>query len=195
MKKDYFEIILGLIAFVLFSITFFKNVFLFKPQIETKPVELQSVEISPVEEEEEIYFFEEEDYEIPVIHLNNYYHLTFEEQELLQQIAMAEARGEDAIGQALVMRAVINRYEMNNSSIREEIFKDGQFYVIGFGHYVPNDENNKALAMVLDGWNETMLETEEEWDRTKKVFYFGADGYPVYGEHAFRYGGHWFSVR
>ena len=120
--------------------------------------------------------------------------LTFEEQDLLERVAMAEAEGEDTVGKALVMLAVLNRAEILNMPIGEVIYAPSQFCTDRM-YIQPTDDCHEALAMVMDGWNETMLETEEDWDRTKRVFYFGRDEYPRYGEPAFKYGGHYFSVR
>jgi len=120
--------------------------------------------------------------------------LTYEDMDLLERVAMAEAEGEDSIGKALVMLTVLNRSAERGLPIGEVIYAPSQYCVSRMG-IDPTDDCHEALAMVMDGWNETMLETEEEWDRTKRIFYFGADGYPAYGEPAFHYGGHWFSVR
>ena len=119
--------------------------------------------------------------EVPLIRTSQYVNLTFEEMDMLQQIAMIEARGEDAKGQALVMMVVLNRSKKDNQSIREVIFREGQFSTYGFGTYIPNEENNKALAMILDGW-----------DESNGALFFCADGYNG-REPLFQYGGHYFS--
>ena len=132
-------------------------------------------------DEEVIYCFPEEEYKVPVIHLSSYYSLSFEEMDLLQQLAMVEARGEDAIGQALVMRVVINRAMKHNKSIEEIIYAQGQFSTYGIGSYTPNENNNEAIGLIVDGW-----------DESEGALYFCADGYNG-KEPLFQYGGHYFS--
>lgn len=132
-------------------------------------------------DEEIIYYFAEEDYEVPIIRRSSYYSLTFEEMDLLQQLAMIEARGEDAIGQALVMRVVINRAIKWNKSIEEIIFAQGQFSTYGMGSYTPNENNNEAIGLIVDGW-----------DESEGALYFCADGYNG-KEPLFQHGGHYFS--
>lgn len=132
-------------------------------------------------DEEIIYYFPEEEYIIPLIHLSSYYSLTFKEMDLLQQLAMEEARGEDAKGQALVMRVVINRAIKWNKSIEEIIYATGQFSTYGIGSYVPSEANNEAIGMIVDGW-----------DESEGALYFCADGYNG-NEPLFKYGGHYFS--
>lgn len=132
--------------------------------------------------------------EVPAIRTSEFLNLTFEEMDMLERVAMAEAEGEDSIGKALVMLTVLNRSELSGMPIGEVIYAPNQFCTTRMG-ITPTDDCHEALAMVMDGWNETYLETDEEWDRTKRVFYFGANGYSQYGEPAFQYGGHYFSVR
>lgn len=129
----------------------------------------------------EIYQFPEEEYKVPIIRMCVYYPLTFREMDLLQQLAMEEARGEDAKGQALVMRVVINRAIKWNKSIEEIIYATGQFSTYGIGSYVPNEANNEAIGMIVDGW-----------DESEGALYFCADGYNG-KEPLFKYGGHYFS--
>lgn len=131
--------------------------------------------------EEIIYYFAEEDYEVPIIRRSSYYSLTFEEMDLLQQLAMIEARGEDAKGQALVMRVVINRAIKWNKSIEEIIYATGQFSTYGMGSHTPNENNNEAIGLIVDGW-----------DESEGALYFCADGYNG-KEPLFQYGGHYFS--
>ena len=119
--------------------------------------------------------------EVPTIRTSAYVNLTFEDMELLQQIAMIEARGEDAVGQALVMRVVLNRSQKNNMSIRDVIYAPGQFSTFGLGTYIPNDNCNEALEMILNGW-----------DESQGAIYFCADGYNG-KEPLFKHGGHYFS--
>ena len=136
--------------------------------------------------------------EVPLIRTTEFVNLTFEEMAFLQQVAMAESRGEDAYGQALVMRTMLVRSYRTGMSLKEVFYAKGQFSTVNdpmFGHYIPNENNNKALGMILDGWTEKDLPIDTEWDKTKEVYYFGANGYPNYGEKAFQWGGHYFCVR
>lgn len=132
--------------------------------------------------------------EVPLVRTTEFVNLTFEEMDFLQQIAMAESRGEDEVGQALVMLTVLNRSERTGKSIFQVFYARGQFTTVNdpnFGYYVPNENCNKALAMILDGWDET--DFDPNWDTTKKVYYFGV-GVPAYGDKGFRYGGHFFNT-
>ena len=136
--------------------------------------------------------------DVPFVRTTEFVNLTFEEMAFLQQIAMAEARGEDAYGQALVMRTVLNRSYATGKSIQQVFYAPGQFTTVNdpmFGYYEPNEANNQAIGMIIDGWTEKDLQTEYEWDTDKEIYYFGANGYPNYGERAFRYGGHYFCVK
>ena len=136
--------------------------------------------------------------EVPLIRTTQFVNLTFDEMAFLQQIAMAEARGEDAYGQALVMRTVLIRSFRTGKSIKEVFYAPGQFTTVNdpmFGHYEPNEANNQAIGMIIDGWTEKDLPVDTEWDTTKDLYYFAAGGYPRYGEHAFQWGGHYFCVK
>lgn len=128
--------------------------------------------------------------DVPLIRTTEYVNLTFEEMELLERIAMAEAEGEDTIGKALVMMTVLNRSRRDGESIYVVIYKDGQ-YCIERMNIEPTDDCHEALAMVMDGWNESMLECNEHKDM--KIYYFTNQGYSQYGEPMFQYGGHYFS--
>lgn len=116
--------------------------------------------------------------------------LTYEEQCLLLDIAMAEAEGEDTIGKALVMITVLNRVNEYDSSIGEIIYAPHQFATYRMG-IQPSDDCYEALEMVINGWNEYQI--PGDWDHSKKIRWFCADGYSIYGEPMFRYGGHSFS--
>lgn len=127
-----------------------------------------------------------EEIEIPEIHFAMYepdelfLNLTFEEQELLEQIAMAEAKGEGSKGMALVMCVVLNRSEKDGKSIEEVIFASGQFYTAGMEP--GSDACHEALAMVMDGW-----------DESQGALFFNRDGYCAGREPLFKYGNHYFS--
>lgn len=117
--------------------------------------------------------------------------LTFEEQDLLERVAMAEAEGEDTIGKALVMLAVLNRAKILDMPIGEVIYAPSQFCTDRM-YIQPTDDCHEALAMVMDGWTEWELEREEGFDEYIPVRWFSAGGYPRYGQHCFKYGGHYF---
>ena len=158
-------------------------------------VEVRYVEVAP-EIPAEVSKVQGEQFivEVPVIRTSGFLNLTYEDQDLLERVAMAEAEGEDSVGKALVMLTVLNRVEATGGTIGGVIYAPHQFAVSRMD-ITPSDDCHEALAMVMDGWNETYLDTEQEWDRTKRIYYFGADGYSQYGEPAFQYGGHYFSVR
>lgn len=146
----------------------------------TKPI--NEPEIIVVEETEpNMIIIPENTDEIPVIKMSNYYCLSFEEQNMLERLAMAEARGEDSKGKALVMRVAINRALNSGKSIEEVIYKPGAFYTAGM-YLIPDDDCHEALAMINEGW-----------DESQGALYFSAHGYSKYGEPLFQYGGHYFS--
>ena len=128
----------------------------------------------------------EDPIEIPEIHFAMYepeplfLNLTFEEQELLEQIAMAEAKGEGSKGMALVMCVVLNRSARDGKSIEDVIYAPGQFYTAGME---PGSEAcHEALAMVMDGW-----------DESEGALFFNKYGYRAGREALFQYGNHYFS--
>lgn len=107
--------------------------------------------------------------------------LTFEEMDLLEQIAMAEAKGEGSKGMALVMRVVLNRSLRDKQSIAEVIYSPGQFYIEGMEP--GNDACHEALGMVIDGW-----------DESEGACYFQKYEYSPWGTvELFKYGNHYFS--
>lgn len=124
--------------------------------------------------------------EIPEIHYAAYepdelfLNLTFEEMELLEQVAMAEAKGEGSKGMALVMCVVLNRSAKDGQSIREVIYRPGQFYTDGMEP--GSDACHEALAMVMDGW-----------DESEGALFFNRDGYRAGREPLFKYGNHYFT--
>ncbi len=116
--------------------------------------------------------------------------LTYEEQCLLLDVAMAEAEGEDSVGKALVMITVLNRTDYFGAAIPEIIYAPGQFATGRMG-IQPGEDCYEALGMVVDGWDESWI--EGDWDHSMKILWFSNDGYPAYGEPMFQYGGHYFS--
>ena len=118
--------------------------------------------------------------EVPLIRTSQYVNLTFEEMDLLEQIAMAEAKGEGSKGMAYVMRVVLNRSLKDGMSIHDVIYRPGQFYTAGMEP--GNDECHEALAMVMDGW-----------DESQGALFFNRGGYRNGKEALFQYGNHYFS--
>ena len=110
------------------------------------------------------------------------YNFTEREKDLLMRLSVAEAGNQGVIGQALVMRVVLNRLEDGRygDSIEEIIFAEGQFYDEGMPA-TPNDNAYIALRLVESGW-----------DISDGALYFSADGYngPV---PLFKYKAHYFS--
>lgn len=107
--------------------------------------------------------------------------LTPEDEELLMQIAMAEAGNQGVIGKMIVMRCVLNRCEINNASVRSIIYAPNQFYTAGMGGW--DEECELALLLVASGW-----------DGSKGAVFFCNQGYnDCAAEPLFRYRGHWFS--
>lgn len=118
---------------------------------------------------------------IPLIRESTFVNLTYEEQDLLERVAMAEAEGEDSKGKALVMRVVLNRSLEYGMPIGEVIYSPNQFATSRMG-IDPTEDCHEALAMVMDGW-----------DESQGALYFCNSGYPKYGEPLFQHGGHYFS--
>lgn len=146
--------------------------------------EIEYIEIPMVEEEQAFS-------EVPLIRTSAYVNLTFEEMDLLEHIAMAEAEGEDTIGKALVMITVLNRSRHDGKSIYDVIYRQGQFAT--YRMYIePTKDCHEALAMVMDGWNEKEIEFENGLEEYIPIRWFSADGYPIYGQRCFKYGGHYF---
>lgn len=112
-----------------------------------------------------------------------YPNLTFEECDLLEQIAYAEAKGEGVRGMVLVMNVVLNRVHAPGygDTVKEVIYAEGQFYTAGMTPNV-SDECHEALAYVLDGA-----------DFSQGALYFNKGGYRAGKEPLFQYGNHYFS--
>lgn len=146
------------------------------PVIEYEPTKINGERFVPVD--------------IPILRESDFMNLTYEEQCLLLDVAMAEAEGEDSVGKALVMMTVLNRTEHFSAPVGEIIYAPNQFAVGRMG-IQPSENCYEALGMVVDGWNETWI--EGDWDHSMKILWFSAGGYPAYGEPMFQYGGHYFS--
>lgn len=110
-----------------------------------------------------------------------YRNISAEDCELLEQIAMAEAENQDTIGKALVILCVLNRCEKTGKTVREVIYAPHQFYTAGMK--TPDDDAKEAMAMVLEGW-----------DESQGALYFCSTGWNKYGdEHLFVHQNHYFS--
>lgn len=97
--------------------------------------------------------------------------ITFEEFDMISQIIMAEAEGEDWEAQWYIACVILNRVESDlfPDSIEEVIFQEKQFSCVWNGRYdrvVPNDSCMEALQYALD--------TERI---PKDVYYFTSNGY------------------
>lgn len=87
--------------------------------------------------------------------------LTDEEQRLLKKLAMAEL-GQDQCTEclALVMCTVLNRVESDRfgSSVKGVIYAENQFTPVADGTFedaIPDPRCDKALQMVMEGWDES----------------------------------------
>lgn len=97
--------------------------------------------------------------------------ITFEEFDMISQIIMAEAEGEEWEAQWYIACVILNRVESDlfPDSIEEVIFQEKQFSCVWNGRYdrvVPNDSCMEALQYALD--------TERI---PKDVYYFTSNGY------------------
>lgn len=106
-----------------------------------------------------------------------------EDSYLLTKIAMAEAESEDTEGKALVMLVVLNRVDDDGfpDSIEEVIYQPRQFSPVASGRFdrVESDEDCwQALAMIEDGWDESMgatyfeSQSESTWHEENLHFLF-----------------------
>lgn len=146
-----------------------------QPQI-TEPeviTEYVYIEQEPEIVTEYVYIQQEPETNIP--------NLTLDEQELLEEIAFAEARGEGVRGMMLVMNVVLNRAEKDGMSIHDVIYSPGQFYTEGMTPNV-SDECHQALALVMDGE-----------DGSLGALYFNKYGFRAGKQELFQYKNHYFS--
>ena len=115
-----------------------------------------------------------------------------DDSERLMKIAMAEAEGESVEGKALVMLVVLNRVwsDAFPDTIEEVIFQPRQFTpaVPGGRYYTtePDDGCREALALVLDGWDESggalYFESggKDGWHSQNLEFLFECGGHKFY---------------
>ena len=111
-----------------------------------------------------------------------YRNLTEEDVWYLKDMAMREASGESVIGQAMVMYVVINRAEAFNQSIKQVCESKAFESSKGMSGKTPNENCEKALALIEEGW-------------TPKPLYFRASHYHTFGTPLYQVGNHYFSER
>lgn len=111
-----------------------------------------------------------------------YRNLTEEDVWYLKDMAMREASGESVIGQAMVMYVVINRAEAYGQSIKQVCESDAFKSSKGMSGKTPNENCNKALALIQEGW-------------IPKPLYFRANHYHSFGTPLFQVEGHYFSAK
>lgn len=171
------ETIFALLIGILVGVASYGSYISHRPVQPEKVVEYVYIESEPevITQYEYIY--------VPVEPEVYYPNLTFEECDLLEQIAYAEAQGEGVRGMVLVMNVVLNRVHANGygDSVKEVIFAEGQFYTDGMTPNV-SDECHEALALVLEGA-----------DFSQGALYFNKYGYRADKEPLFQYGEHYFS--
>ena len=154
------------IAMVEFSMVFLATTLTGVTAQEEKKVHT-SISVEHIEVQEPVVYVVHDDYEeqphVAIPEEPEVTARTFsqEEEELLLQIAMAEAEGEPTEGKAMVMMVVLNRTNSDDfpDSIGEVIFQDGQFAVMEengrFYTTVPNEDCYRALELVESGWDES----------------------------------------
>lgn len=111
-----------------------------------------------------------------------YRNLTEEDCHYLQDMAMREAEGESAIGQAMVMYVVINRAEAYGQSIKEVCESDAFKSSKSRSGKKPNENCEKALSLIEEGW-------------IPKPLYFRAGHYHNFGTPLYQVGNHYFSAK
>ncbi len=172
MKRN-LELILSLILGIIFGVVYHGTITAHRePEVITK------TEYVYIETEPEViteYVYVEPEPTRP--------NLTFEECDLLEQIAFAEAKGEGVRGMVLVMNVVLNRVNANGygDSVEEVIFASGQFYTDGMTPDV-SEECHEAMALVLEGA-----------DFSQGALYFNKYGYRNGKEPLFQFKNHYFS--
>ena len=177
MKKN-LELILIFFAGIVFGVIYYGT---FKAHTQELEV-ITKTEYVYIESEPEV-ITEYEYIYVPVEPEVYYPNLTFEECDLLEQIAYAEAKGEGVRGMVLVMNVVLNRVHADGfgDSVEEVIFAQGQFYTAGMTPNV-SDECHEAMALVLEGA-----------DFSEGALFFNKYGYRNGKEPLFQYGNHYFS--
>lgn len=109
--------------------------------------------------------------------------LNDDDRYILAKIAMAEARIEDTVGKALVIRVVLNRAKADEFpyTVRDVVFQKKQFSPVANGSFdklEPTEDCYKALDMVENGWDESQgalyfeSKSSSTWHRDNLKFLF-----------------------
>ena len=98
---------------------------------------------------------------------------------ILAQIAMHEAGNQDVLGMAFVIMTVLNRCDYYDSTVEAIVTAKDQYAYPYFGKI----SDNAYLAIEL---------AREYRYIFKPIAWFQTGEYPVYGEHAFKWGDHYF---
>lgn len=144
-KKSWGDLILYLFLIIIV-------IFLWLEAIQTRAEEIKRPVFEPIPKEEQLNT--EEDGELfSRTHDVDCVELSYEDAQLLMQIAAAEAEGEGRDGQRFVMSVVLNRVASPEwpNSIREVIFEPYQFYTQGMSSERVNADTHLALADIESG--------------------------------------------
>lgn len=144
-KKSWGDLILYLFLIIIV-------IFLWLEAIQTRAEEIKRPVFEPIPKEEQLNT--EEDGELfSRTHEVDCIELSYEDAQLLMQIAAAEAEGEGPDGQRFVMSCVLNRVSSPEwpNSIREVIYQPHQFYTQGMSSERVNVDTHLALADIESG--------------------------------------------
>jgi hypothetical protein len=144
-KKSWGDLILYLFLIIIV-------IFLWLEAIQTRAEEIKRPVFEPIPKTEQLNT--EEDGELfSRTHEVDCIELSYEDAQLLMQIAAAEAEGEGPDGQRFVMSVVLNRVASPEwpNSIREVIFEPYQFYTAGMSSERVNADTHLALADIERG--------------------------------------------
>ena len=125
--------------------------------METVNARIQDLEAEEIAVEEPLttaHTEEEEEEPAADISCQSVFPCTEEERLVLQKIVMAEAGGEDIIGQIMVANVILNRVKAGNGTITEVVFAPGQFSPVEMGTYwtaYPTESVIEAVDRALNG--------------------------------------------
>lgn len=116
--------------------------------------------------------------------------LTEEEQILLQQIALAEARDQGIGGMTFVMQTILNRVESEEfpDTVSEVVFEEGQFATVNddlYKKYEVTENSQKALRLLDVLRNRGQLYFEAPVDKTDTWHARNLTYVFEYGDHIF----------
>lgn len=116
--------------------------------------------------------------------------LTEEEQVLLQQIALAEARDQGIGGMTFVMQTILNRVESEEfpNTVSEVVFEEGQFATVNddlYKKYEVTENSQKALKLLSVLRNRGQLYFEAPADKTDTWHARNLTYVFEYGDHIF----------